>query len=95
MFFEHLSHKLPTLIRVHRKYSSEAKCGNTMSARDSFACFFVIYIHVFNCRVNTTNFENRKEIAIIGGYQHPPNVDAVKYLVKKIDSQKWHHIIDH
>ncbi len=33
---------------------------------------------------NITNFENRKEFVFIGGYRYPPNVDAVKYLVKKI-----------
>jgi len=29
-------------------------------------------------------FEGRKDIAFIGGYKHPPNVDAVHWLVKKV-----------
>jgi len=30
------------------------------------------------------NFDNRVDIAFIGGFQHPPNADAVKFFVKKI-----------
>ena len=30
------------------------------------------------------NFDNRNGIAFIGGYLHPPNVDAVRYFVKEI-----------
>lgn len=29
-------------------------------------------------------FEERKDIAFVGGYRHPPNVDAVKYLVHEV-----------
>ncbi len=32
------------------------------------------------------DFDNRNGIAFIGGYQHPPNVDAVRYFVKEIFS---------
>ena len=33
-------------------------------------------------------FESSEDMVFIGGYKHPPNVDAVEYLVKKI----WPHI---
>jgi GT2 family glycosyltransferase len=33
---------------------------------------------------NKTDFEDRNGIAFVGGYQHTPNVDAVKYFVKEI-----------
>jgi len=29
-------------------------------------------------------FEERRDIAFIGGFRHPPNVDAVKYFIRKI-----------
>lgn len=29
-------------------------------------------------------FEGRKDIAFIGGYRHPPNVDAVEWLIKEV-----------
>lgn len=32
----------------------------------------------------TTGFEDRADIAFIGGYRHTPNVDAVKYLMNEI-----------
>lgn len=32
----------------------------------------------------TTEFESRKDIWFVGGFQHPPNVDAVQYCVAEI-----------
>lgn len=45
-------------------------------------------IHVFPLIMNVCGinkkFEERKDIVFVGGYQHPPNVDAVEYFVTKI-----------
>lgn len=32
----------------------------------------------------TKDFEQRRDIAFVGGYRHPPNIDAVKHLVENI-----------
>jgi hypothetical protein len=36
------------------------------------------------CPGTTTGFHERRGIAFVGGYQHPPNIDAVIYFVKEI-----------
>lgn len=42
-------------------------------------------IPLFRDVVGCSNaYENRLNIGFIGGYQHPPNVDAVKYFISKI-----------
>ena len=39
---------------------------------------------VRNEQVRRANFDSSSDILFIGGYKHPPNVDAVDWLVKKI-----------
>ncbi|MBI3901596.1 MAG: glycosyltransferase [Nitrosomonadales bacterium] len=45
-------------------------------------------IHVFplimNVRGTEQNFSGRRDIVFVGGYQHPPNVDAVKFFVSEV-----------
>jgi len=44
-------------------------------------CVIPLFREVVGC---SNSFEKRIDIGFIGGYQHPPNVDAVKYFVREI-----------
>ncbi|PAB59144.1 glycosyltransferase [Anaeromicrobium sediminis] len=47
----------------------------------------VIKIPIFYyelCKKKLTSFESRKNIMFVGGFKHPPNVDGIKWFVKKI-----------
>jgi hypothetical protein len=45
-------------------------------------------VHVFplilDVKIKSVDFKDRKDIVFLGGYQHKPNVDAVKYFVAEI-----------
>jgi GT2 family glycosyltransferase/glycosyltransferase involved in cell wall biosynthesis len=45
-------------------------------------------LHVFPLIMNvpgtTVGFQQRRDLVFVGGYQHTPNVDAVKFMVKEI-----------
>ena len=47
-----------------------------------------VRLHVFplimDVKGSEKTFSERKDIVFVGGYQHPPNVDAVQYFVKDI-----------
>lgn len=46
-------------------------------------------IHQFIKDENLVSFENRKDLLFIGGFDHKPNVDAVKYLADEIMPLVW------
>ena len=46
-------------------------------------------IHQFIENENPVSFENRKDLLFIGGFDHQPNVDAVKYLAEEIMPMLW------
>ena len=46
-------------------------------------------IHQFIENENPVSFENRKDLLFIGGFDHQPNVDAVKYLAEEIMPLLW------
>ncbi|MGJ7033664.1 glycosyltransferase [Niabella hirudinis] len=51
-------------------------------------------IHPVKEHIALPGFENRKGLCFIGGYKHPPNVDAVLWLVREIMPVIWERVPD-
>jgi GT2 family glycosyltransferase len=59
---------------------AEAEILREMSGRDNIVTWPLMFEY-FGTRVP---FERRRDVCFLGGYGHPPNVDAVFYFVKEI-----------
>lgn len=66
------------IILVHSSYEQE-ELGRELPGADVRVS--PIITDVNGCK---TPFEDRKDICFVGGFQHPPNIDAVNFFVKEV-----------